>query len=98
MENGIARGALQAILLLSKRSGLHPTYLTLTGLEMYGTTPLTAGGFGEIWQGRSPVYTDTPRGLIALPRPTVWCRSMRQGSQSLSGIQYYNCSKGLWYV
>ncbi|KAG6851168.1 hypothetical protein H0H93_015178 [Arthromyces matolae] len=51
-ELEIVRPSILRILLeLSKRSGLCPTSLILQGVEPRGTESVTAGSFGDIWQG-----------------------------------------------
>ncbi|KAF5350229.1 hypothetical protein D9758_007769 [Tetrapyrgos nigripes] len=40
-----------AMLGLSKNSGLYPSCLALDNVQKIGNHPVTAGGFGEIWKG-----------------------------------------------
>ncbi|KAF9255846.1 hypothetical protein L218DRAFT_883160, partial [Marasmius fiardii PR-910] len=42
---------LATMLRLSKRSGLHPTCLTIQNVRKLGNYPIAAGGFGDVWKG-----------------------------------------------
>ncbi|KAL0569149.1 Rho guanine nucleotide exchange factor [Marasmius crinis-equi] len=41
----------QAMLRLSKNSGLHPQCLEIQNVKRFGKYPINSGGFGEVWKG-----------------------------------------------
>jgi len=42
------------LLKLSRLSGLYPECLVRDDVQLIGTDPVAAGGFGEVWKGRVP--------------------------------------------
>ncbi|KAL0056959.1 hypothetical protein AAF712_016423, partial [Marasmius tenuissimus] len=41
----------KVMLRLSKRSGMHPTCLTMKNVELLNEVPVAGGGFGDVWKG-----------------------------------------------
>lgn len=41
----------RALIKMSKSSGLYPGCLLRTDIQLLGTCPVSAGGFGEVWKG-----------------------------------------------
>ncbi|KAL0565482.1 hypothetical protein V5O48_016545 [Marasmius crinis-equi] len=41
----------RTMLRLSKKSGLHPTCLSIHNVRKFGKFPIAEGGFGEVWRG-----------------------------------------------
>ena len=40
----------EALLKLSKDTGMHPEYLVLSDIDLYGKDPAMSGGHGDVWK------------------------------------------------